>query len=229
MTVMGWLLALGLAALAATLERRGRARAELVARACHELRGPLTAAGLALHSAGRRRDAPPQRLAAVALQLRRTELALADLALAPCGGRARDRLEPIAVAELLAAEAAAWSEVARAHGCELRLMTPVPAVLVRADSRRLSQVAGNLIANALEHGAGTVRLGARVQGNRVRIEVADDGPGLAAPIPALSRPRGARGRGLAIAADAAARCGGTLRSAPARRGARLVLELPALS
>jgi signal transduction histidine kinase len=228
-TVTGWLLALGLAALAATLERRGRARAELVARACHELRGPLTAAGLALHSAGRRREAPPQRLAAVALQLRRTELALADLALAPCGGRARDRLEPIAVADLLAAEATAWSEVARAHGCELRLMTPVPAVLVRADARRLSQVAGNLIANALEHGAGTVCLGARVHDGRVRIEVADDGPGLAAPIQALSRPRGPRGRGLAIAADAAARCGGTLRSAPARRGARLVLELPALS
>jgi signal transduction histidine kinase len=228
-TVLGWLAALALGALAAALERRGRARGELVARACHELRGPLTAAGLALHSARRGSEAPPQSLAAIALQLRRTELALADLALAPCGGRSRDRLEPIPVAELLAVEATAWRDVARGHGCDLRLMTPVPAVLVYADARRISQAAGNLIANALEHGAGTIRLGARVRDGRVHIEVADDGPGLAAPIHALSRPRGARGRGLAIAADAVVRCGGTLRSAPAHRGARLVLELPAVS
>src|SRR5439155_13782438 len=128
-----------------------------------------------------------------------------------------------------AAEARSWGEVAWAHGCELVLAEPVPDVLVRADARRLSQAAGNLIANALEHGAGTVRLGARAAGDRVRIEVADDGPGLAAPIAVLSRPRGARGRGLSIVADLARRSGGALRSAPSTRGARLVIELPAAS
>ena len=229
MTVAGWLVALVLTAVAARVDRRARRRAELVARACHELRGPLTAAGLALYSAGRRSEAPPRRIAAVDLQLRRAELALTDLSLAPAGGRARDRVEPVAVGSLLEAEAASWREVARAHGCALVLSDPMPDVLVRADARRLSQAAGNLIANALEHGDGTVRLGARVERGRVRIEVCDDGPGLAAPIPALGRPRGARGRGLAIVAEIAARSGGALQSAPAARGARLVIDLPAAS
>jgi signal transduction histidine kinase len=229
MTLAGWLVAIAVMGLVVFVERRARRRAELVARACHELRGPLTAAGLALYAAGRHGEATPRRIAAVDLQLRRSELALTDLSLAPSGGHARDRIETFPVADLLEAEAAAWREVAWAHGCELVLAGPVADVLVRADARRLSQAAGNLIANALEHGAGTVRLGARVEGNRVRIEVCDDGPGLAAPITVLSRPRGARGRGLAIVADVARRSGGVLQSAPSARGARLVIELPAAS
>jgi signal transduction histidine kinase len=229
MTVAGWLLALALAVLAARLDRRARRRAELVARACHELRGPLTAAGLALYSAGRRGEATPRQVAAIDLQLRRAELALGDLSLAPAGSRARDRVETVAVAAVLEAEAASWREVARANGCELALAEPVPDALVRADTRRLAQATGNLIANALEHGAGAVRLGARVDRGRVCIEVCDDGPGLAAPIAALSRPRGARGRGLAIVADIARRAGGALHAAPSARGARLVIELPAAS
>ena len=229
MTLAGWMLAGALLVLAAHLDRRARRRAELVARACHELRGPLTAAGLALYAAGRRGEASSARVAAVDLQLRRVELALTDLSLAPAGGRAPDHFEPVAVADLLAAEASSWREVALAHGCEVVLAEPVPEVAVRADTRRLSQAAGNLIANALEHGAGTVRLGARLEGGRVRIEVCDDGPGLAAPIAALSRPRGARGRGLAIVADVAYRAGGGLHSAPSAAGARLVIELPAAS
>jgi signal transduction histidine kinase len=229
MMIAGWIVALALTGLAAHVHRRARQRAELVVRACHELRGPLTAAGLALYSAGRRSEAPPRRIAAVDLQLRRAELALTDLSLAPSGGRARDRVEAVSVLTLLEAEAASWREVAWAHGCELVLAEPVPDVLVRADARRLSQAAGNLIANALEHGAGTVRLGARLEARRVRIEVSDDGPGLPAPIPSLSRPRGARGRGLAIVAEVARRSGGALHSVPSARGARLVIELPAAS
>jgi signal transduction histidine kinase len=80
-SVAGWLVALALTLLAGHVDRRARRRAELVARACHELRGPLTAAGLALHSAGRETFARP--LAAVELQLRRAQLALIDLSLAP--------------------------------------------------------------------------------------------------------------------------------------------------
>ena len=229
MSVAGWLLALVLAGVAAHLELRARRRAELVAQACHELRGPLTAAGLALYAAGRRGEASSRRIAAVDLQLRRAELALTDLSLAPAGARARERVECVQVGSFLRAEAESWREVAWAHGCEVVLVGPVPDAVVRADGRRLSQAAGNLIANALEHGAGTVRLGARLDGERVRIEVSDDGPGLAAPIPAVSRPRGARGRGLAIVAEVARRAGGALHSAPSARGARLVIELPAAS
>jgi signal transduction histidine kinase len=60
--------------------------------------------------------------------------------------------------------------------------------------------------------------------------VRDDGPGLPAPVADLARRpragRGERGRGLAIAAEIAARHGGRLSAAPAPHGACLALELP---
>jgi signal transduction histidine kinase len=75
-----------------------------------------------------------------------------------------------------------------------------------------------------------VRVRGRADGARVRIEVIDDGPGLSAPVAALARRpragRGRRGRGLAIAAEIAARHGGRLAAAPAAGGGRVVLELP---
>ena len=73
-------------------------------------------------------------------------------------------------------------------------------------------------------------LRARTSAHTVRIEVLDEGPGLPEPVAALVRRpragRGARGRGLAIGEDIAARHGGRLAAAPTERGARLVLELP---
>jgi signal transduction histidine kinase len=209
--------------------RRGR---ELVARACHELRGPLTAAHLALHAGARHGDpAATTRLAAIELELRRAGLALDDLAAARAGRRARDRDEIVDVAELIADQAAAWEAIAPVFGCELRVAPVAPDVLVRGDRVRLAQAIGNLLANALEHGAGRVDVGARSIAGRVRIEVSDEGTGLPAPIAQLAcRPRGGRGRrgrGLAIASDIVARHGGRLVSAPSARGARLAIELPA--
>jgi two-component system sensor histidine kinase QseC len=104
---------------------------------------------------------------------------------------------------------------------------------VWGDRLRLAQATGNLIANAIEHGGGTVLVhGCCAQPGRARIEVIDTGPGLPAPVAELTRRRhrghGVRGRGLAIAAAVAASHGGRLAAAPSRRGARLVLELPAV-
>lgn len=209
--------------------RRGR---ELVARACHELRGPLTAAHLALHAGARHADAAAgTRLAAIELELRRAGLALDDLAAARAGRRAGDRDEVVDVAELIADQAAAWGAIAPVFGCELRVAPAAPDVLVRGDRVRLAQAIGNLLANALEHGAGRVEVGARSVAGRVRIEVSDEGAGLPAPVAQLARRprggRGRRGRGLAIASDIVARHGGRLVSAPSARGARLAIELPA--
>lgn len=60
-------LALGLAGLSRLQLRHRR---ELVARACHELRGPLTAAHLALHAGARHGEGAPPRLAAIDLELK---------------------------------------------------------------------------------------------------------------------------------------------------------------
>jgi len=126
----------------------------------------------------------------------------------------------------------AWQAVAQARGCELRLVEPAAGAVVRGDRARIAQATGNVLANALEHGGGTVEVATHVAGGRVRIEVADGGPGLPAPVAELVRRpkagRGARGRGLAIAADIAARHGGQLTAARGDEGARIAIDLPAL-
>jgi signal transduction histidine kinase len=226
-----WLVTLAACGIAGQAWRELRRGRELVARACHELRGPLTAAHLALHG-GARRDGPaPARVAAVERELDRAAVALADLAAARDGRRAPDRDEPVDVADLLACQADSWRMVTGILGGCVELAEPPGRVVVRGDRVRLTQAVGNLVANALEHGDGRVRLLARAQGDRVRIEVSDDGPGLPAPVGDLTRRpragRGRRGRGLAIAADIADRHGGRLVAAPTARGARVALELPA--
>jgi DNA-binding response OmpR family regulator len=229
--LVAWLLAAVAIAVAAASHLELRRRRELVARACHELRGPLTAAHLALHAGARHGDAAQGRLAAIDLELERAGVALDDLAAARRGRRAPDRDEPVDVGDLLAYQAATWRIVAGVFGCRLELVEPARGAIVRGDRLRLAQAVGNLVANALEHGTGRVELVARALGDRVRIEVADEGPGLPAPVGDLTRRpragRGRRGRGLAIAADIADRHGGRLVAAPSSRGARVALELPA--
>jgi signal transduction histidine kinase len=225
--VAAWLL--GLTAVLALVGAHRR-RAELVARACHEVAGPLQAAGLALHAA-RREAGPGARLAAVDLELRRAIRALDDLDAARAGRRAAaDAAEIVDVGCLLAQQALTWQVEARRRGRGLRVIA-ASGLLVRGDVVRLAQAVGNLLANALEHGEGTVELRAcRLHGS-VRIEVRDDGVGLPAPVGELTRRprggRGSRGRGLAIVADIAERHGGRLAAAPSPGGARLALELPA--
>ena len=227
---LGWGLAFAALGAGMLAQRELGRRMELVARASHELRGPLTAARLGLHLVARGRGAPADRLAAIDLELRRAGLALDDLHAARAGRRAHDRLETVAVAEVLRDAVAVWRPVARARGRELRLDWRPADAAVHGDRLRLAQACGNLLANAIEHGQGPVRVRGRAAGARVRIEVMDDGPGLPAPVAALARRpragRGRRGRGLAVAAEIAARHGGRLAAAPVANGGRIVLELP---
>jgi signal transduction histidine kinase len=208
-----------------------RRRRELVARACHELRGPLTAVRLSLATMERRGEAPPERLASLELELRRAGLALDDFAAARSGRRTLDRDEPVEIAELLEEQLASWQVVAGVFQSTLALGSAVPGAFVRGDRLRLAQAISNLVANALEHAPGRVELTARNVGARhVRIEVVDEGPGLPSPVTALTRRarggRGRRGRGLAIATEIADRHGGRIIAAPAPRGARIGIELP---
>jgi signal transduction histidine kinase len=208
-----------------------RRRRELVARACHELRGPLTAVRLSLATMERRNEAPPERLAALDLELRRAGLALDDFAAARSGRRIVEREEPVDVAELMEEQFHSWEAVAGAFDSIVLLGCLLPGSIVVGDRLRLAQAVSNLIANALEHGPGRVELTARFIGSQhVRIEVIDEGPGLPVPLAALTRRaragRGSRGRGLAIASQIAERHHGRLVATPAPRGTRIGLELP---
>lgn len=231
----GWVLAVGGAAAALGARLLLGSRMEEVARACHELRGPLTAARLGLQSGLRVGALPPARLRAIELELGRATLALADLGTSgrPLG---LSGIECLDVGQLLEDSGEAWRAVASTAGRELSVTWSGAPVEVLGDRFRLAQATGNLIANAIEHGDGEIRVRACSERAVVRIEVADEGPGLPASLPELRcrmrrrrrwrRGGEARGHGLAIAAAVAAAHGGRLVTAPSERGARLVLELP---
>ncbi len=226
----GWLAASAAGCAAAGVWRALAWRMESVARACHELRGPLTAVRLGLDYGAGSGELTPARLRAIDLELGRAALVLDDLE-AVRTRRAWSRpADAIDLEQLVTDSVEAWRPTAAARGVELRVSWSGGAATVWGDRLRLAQVTGNLIANAIEHGGGVVSVRGIGDRNSGRIEVSDTGPGLPASIPALVRGarggRGRRGRGLAIAAGIAADHAGRLAAAPSPRGARLVLELP---
>jgi signal transduction histidine kinase len=234
LSLAGWLAASGAGLAAGGAWRALTGRMETVARACHELRGPLTAARLGLQLGARVGELSPARMRAIDLELGRAALALEDLD----GIRARGPmsacrpLERIDLTELMADSVEAWRPAAAARAIELTASWSGRPASVWGDRLRLAQATGNLIANAIEHGGGRVDVRGSADAGRAWVVVSDTGPGLPAPVADLMRRprggRGARGRGLAIVGEVAASHGGRLAEAPSRQGARLMLELPAV-
>lgn len=218
----GWSAALVLAVVVLRLRRR----LELAAQACHELRGPATAIGLAA-ACLRREPGGARRAMPLEAQLDRLRAGLDDLELARAGCRAPSTPATIAAERLLRRSAAGWRPVAQAQ--ERALNTRVGALgeaLVRADHGRLAQALGNLLANAFEHGSGTVELTGRESGGRVILEVRDEG-GAHGACERPGRREPGRGRGLGVAARAVEEAGGTLTVVRGDRGTVAALELPA--
>lgn len=221
----GWLLAaVGIGAATVLWVRLAR-HLEAVTRACHEVRGPLTAVRLGLEL----RQLSHARLRAIELELGRASAALDDLS-AP--RPRRGPTEAVDVADLVGSSVEAWQAVAAAQGATLKLGRGPGSLVVAGERLRLAQAVGNLLANAIEHGGGRVDVAVLAGDGTVRVEVIDGGSGLSAPVDQLvrrGRGRGQRerGHGLGIVTRIAALHGGRLAAAPSQRGARLVLELPA--
>ena len=94
------------------------------------------------------------------------------------------------------------------------------------DAGRFAQVLGNLIANATEHGVGSVDVTTSSQAGAVRVEIRNRNRPRELDDASAARSQG-RGRGLAIAERAARELGGRL-SVESRGGeTRAELELPA--
>jgi signal transduction histidine kinase len=226
-----------LARLEAGLDRERR----FVADASHELRTPLALLQTELELALRRpRSAPELERALRSAAAETDRLArLADnlLVLARADeGRVALHRAPVLVGALLDEVAGRFAPRAREAGRTIEVDAPAD-LLVVADAHRVEQAVGNLVANALEHGRGAIRLEARGPDGRVELHVVDEGPGfppafLPRAFERFSRADEARsgegaGLGLAIAETIAAAHGG--RAGAANRegaGADVWLSLP---
>jgi signal transduction histidine kinase len=172
--------------MAADLAAADRQRRELIANVSHELRTPIAALQVVLENLVDGVGSPDAATLTTALnqtqRLGRLVAELLDLSRLDAGAVALDP-DDVAVAGLLA-EAVAEVEVgARLAGRRVSFRTDVaPAHLVaRVDRGRLHQVLVNLLDNAARHGppGGVVTVMARTEGERMVLEISDEGPGIA--------------------------------------------------
>ena len=229
------------------LARRNRYNREFVSTTLHELKAPLTAirgaAEILQHGAGERPDAREKFLASILHQSDRMARLVEELNLltrvdAEASAAPREAVDVCALLRGVAERAELAFEPPRA-----RLVAEVPSepLVVTAHAAQLEQVVLNLLDNAFRYTpeAGEVRLAARPAGDRVVVEVADNGPGIApSNLPKIfdrfftTEPKGLRreygsGLGLAIAKAIVEGHGGVISAASEPgRGAVFTVSLP---
>jgi len=226
---VAWPLALSFATVVAADRVRARRRRELLNRSLHELRRPLQALVLQARSApgiGEHRRG----------QLELALDALAGLDRQVNGGESRRRCECVEPAALAREAVARWRAAAALSGRRIEFSWAAEGALLDCDPLALSRALDNLLANAIEHGRGGIRVDGTERAGRLRIVVANGADaGCAVPearapraaIPARGRGRtGRRGYGLRIVADVAAEHGGRFAACAHAAGASAVLELP---
>jgi signal transduction histidine kinase len=195
-------------------------RRELAAAISHELRTPLTSIEGFVAALRDQMVAPEERdhvygiVQAEVTRLRRLIDDLFELSKLEAG-QARLRLQEVQAADLVSAAAERGTVLAGPGGPQVVVEAQTPAGSLSVDPDRVAQVLGNLVQNALRHSPpdGTVTLRASPEGDGVRFEVRDTGPGIpegeAERIferfhtvdPSRSRPGTGTGLGLSIARE----------------------------
>jgi len=231
-------------AMSAELEQVDRLRRDLVANASHELRTPIGALQARLENLVDGVEEPDhetiegllaqvQRLGALTEQL--LDLSRLESGAVPL------RLAEVGALDLLDGIASDWRSRTTGLGIELEVNVDPRDLALRADEQRLRQVIDNLVANAVRHSprGGAVAVRAAADGDRARLEVVDDGPGIPPGEAELvferfyrsdqarSADEGGTGLGLAIARWIVELHRGSItvdRERP--RGCRIVVELP---
>jgi signal transduction histidine kinase len=200
-----------------------------VAEAGHELRTPLALMraelDYALHYAETEQELR-RALSTASQETDRLAQLAADLLLIASTdqGRLALRVETFSARGLLDSVHHRFAWRAESEGRQLELQTPADLTLT-ADRIRLEQALGNLVDNALRHGAGTVTLAARSGDGLVSLLVRDEGAGFPAEFLPQAFERFSRGdpshggagaglgltivRAIAIAHDGTATASGT--------------------
>ncbi|HYF58910.1 MAG TPA: HAMP domain-containing sensor histidine kinase [Burkholderiaceae bacterium] len=222
-------------------------RREMIANVSHDLRTPLTALIGQLETIRMKADqlepAARDRFVQAAVDnahhLRRLTDALNELAKLD-SPELRIEREPIALGELADDLAHRYGIRADQAGVGLKVVYPDGLPLARVDAALIERAIGNLLDNAIRvtPTGGTIELRVLSEGDQVRVEVADSGPGVAAEDEARvfqrfyqgskhREQRGSSGLGLAIVKRVVELHGGRvgLESRPAR-GATFWMALP---
>lgn len=174
-------------------------RRSLVNRALHEARRPLQAIALSL-------PAGPGRLTP-ALPVWQAIRALGEVDRQINGGAPdRPRPEPIACRLMIEACVRRWQSRARMAGGGIEFRWTGPEAIVQGDPAALSSAVENLIVNAIEHGGPRIVVRVLVIGQRLRLEVSDNGKACRprersdSPAEVMARLRGKErhGHGLAV-------------------------------
>lgn len=228
-------LARAFSAMAADLAATDAQRRDLVSTVAHELRTPLTA--LSAHMENMADGVIPADAAGIDLAVQQVERLrglvrdLLDLSKIDAGAAAL-AVGHVPLQDLI-------QEVADSFDATIQTLVEPPTLSLVADSGRLRQVLTNLVDNAVRHSPpeGEVFVSAHMVGGRIRIEVADQGEGIA---PA-DRERvferfgtaepgsGGTGLGLAIVRWIVTLHGGTVAAVEpvvGETGARIRVDLP---
>ncbi len=219
----------------AAASERLAALGRVVAGVAHEIRNPIAAMRLraenALAGDDARRSAA---LPAILVQIARLDRLAAELL--TMTQRREPAPAPVELAEFLLRCSEEHRELAAGRTIEL-VVQPTPA-RVRLDPGLIGRALDALLANAIQHtpDGGRVTLAASLNAARLRITVADTGPGVAAALretlfePFVTGRAEGTGLGLAIARELVQAHGGTLTLADSgggHAGAAFAIDLPA--
>ncbi|MBV9930595.1 MAG: HAMP domain-containing histidine kinase [Alphaproteobacteria bacterium] len=222
------------AAMAERIERRSRYLRDFAAAVSHELKTPIAGIRGALELIEEHPGMRPEERARFLanaradadrlshLLRRLLDLARADMAAAP-----EDAASDLTEAVL---------KVADAHrGAGFAVNVDLPALpRVGAPAELIETVVETLVENSRQAGADAACISATSDATRVRLSVADDGPGVPSadlerifePFHTSRRAEGGSGLGLAIARSLLDACGGTIRSVRMEKGALFEICLP---
>lgn len=218
---------------------------DIVANVSHELRTPVAALRARLENMADGVEPPTTAnlRAALGQAERLTELLqyLLDLSRVDAGVAGLD-LQEIRVADLVAESVDVTHRAANTRGLEVNFATQIEPVdlTIKGDPARLMQVLVNVLDNAARHtpAGTTVHIAVTRAKNAVRIDVSDEGPGIAPAdrervfgrfqraSPPGSPATGGTGIGLAIARWAVSIHGGTITVADSGIGATFRIMLP---
>jgi len=223
-----------LARLHASVERQRR----FVADASHELRGPLAAlrADLEISVTHPERTAWPDVARDTLSDVDRLQHLTEDLLLlARLDSHQQRSHQQVDLAEI-AAEAAGRI---RRVDVEVNLLAGMAPVILEGDPEQLHRMVRNLVHNAEEHAEHRITVSLTNLGASVRLQIADDGPGVPAELrsavverfvrvdTARTRDTGGTGLGLAIVADVVAGHHGSIAVTDSEpQGAIFTVELP---